>query len=127
LVGPNDVLFESVDQFLDGSNQVAVELEDQEGGLHMLPGDVEVLLPDGHVLVEGVHIRAFVVVGAAEEMRQELHHGRMQLRDVRYVFQEEVVDTVISQDVLVKLRHHFLQLIMATYLLKDCRHRKHCK
>lgn len=35
----------------------------------MLPSDVEMFLPDGHVLVEGVHIRAFVMVGSSEEMR----------------------------------------------------------
>lgn len=46
----------------------------------------------------------------------------MQFGDIGYVFQEEVVDTVISQDVLVKLRHHLLQLIMATHLFEDRRH-----
>lgn len=35
----------------------------------MFPSDVKMFLFDRHVLVEGVHIRSFVVVGSSEEMR----------------------------------------------------------
>ena len=53
---------------------IAVEFEDEEGALHVFPGVVEVLLPERHVLVEGVHVWALVVVGTSEQRSQELHH-----------------------------------------------------
>lgn len=72
---PDDVFIDAVDQLLDGRDEFSTEFENEECGLHVLPGDIEVLLADRHVLVKGVHVGALVVVGPAEEVREEEHHS----------------------------------------------------
>lgn len=88
----------------------------------MLPGDVEVLGLDGHILMQRDHIWSFVVVGPAEEMSEEEDHGRMQLGDVADIFEEEVVDALVGQHVLVELRNHLLELVVPAELLEQGSH-----
>lgn len=85
---------------------------DEEGGLHVVPGHIEMHLSYGHVFVEGHHIRSFVVLWSSEESSKELHHGRVQFGDIADVLQKVFVDFLVGEDILVKLSDHPLQLIM---------------
>ena len=114
----NDLFVEAIDAFFEFGDEFLVEFEDKEGRLHVFPGDVKVDALDRHVLVQGHHVRALVVVRPSEQRSQELHHRRVQLRDVAYVLQEEIVDSLVSQHELVELSYHFLQLIVPSDLLE---------
>lgn len=84
----------------------------------MFPSDVEMLGLDGHILMQADHIGSLVVVGPTEEVCEEEDHGGMQLGDVTYVLEEEVVDALVCQYVLVELRDHLLELVVPAKLLK---------
>ena len=72
--GIDDIFIGGIDGLLELFDQSLGKLVDQEGRFHVFPGDIEVLLSDGHVLMQAHHIRALVVVGPPEEEGQELHH-----------------------------------------------------
>ena len=118
----DDILFLAVDRLLEFLDQFAIEFEREEGGLHMLPIDPEVLGLDGHILVERDHVGALVVVGPAEEVREEEDHGGVQLGNVADVLEEEVVDALVGQHVLVELRHDLLELVVPAELLEQGAH-----
>lgn len=88
----------------------------------MFPGDIEVDLFDGHVFMEFDHVEAFVVIGPSEQKGQELHHGGVQLRDVADVLQKKIVYALIREHELVELGHHFLELVVSSYLLEQSWH-----
>jgi hypothetical protein len=119
LLDLDDVVKGFIDLNLELLNQGLAEFEHQEGRLHMLPSDIEVDGFDGHAFMELRHDGALVVIGATEDVSEKLHHGTMQLRDVRNVLQEEVVDAVVIEYELIELRHDLLQLVMTTQLFKQ--------
>ena len=73
----DDIFVGAVYSFFEFGDEIFGEFEDEEGGFHMLPGDVEVFLFYWHFLMEFDHVWSFVVVGSTEEEGQELHHGRV--------------------------------------------------
>lgn len=51
----------------------------------MFPSNLVMVWLYWHILVEGDHVRPLVVVGTTEEVRQEEHHRRVQLRDITHI------------------------------------------
>jgi hypothetical protein len=115
----NDVVELLVDLLFEFGDEGFAEFGDEEGGLHVFPGDVEVLWHDGHAFVQLLHVGPLVVVGPAEDVRQEEHHGGVQFGDVGHVHQEELVDALVVQHELVELRHHLLQLVVPAQLFEQ--------
>lgn len=119
LLDLDDVIELLIDLPSEFFNEGFAEFEDKESCLHVFPRNVEMRWLNRHALVQLLHDWSLVVVGASKDMGEELDHGAVQFGDVRYVLQEEVVDAVVIEDELVKLRHYLLQLVMSSYLLKQ--------
>ena len=84
-----------------------------EAHLHMPPDPLEMLHRDGHVLVDGAHVFAGVVVGSAEEHGEELGDGVVEFGDVADVLEVEDVDLVVAEDGLVEVGDDLLEFGVA--------------
>lgn len=119
----DDVIESFIDFDPEFSDKRLAQLEHKEGGLHMLPGNIEMLRPNWHSFMKLLHDWSFVMVWPSKDVSQKQHHSWMQLGDVWDVLQEEVIDAIICQHELVELCHHLLEPVMSADLFKQRSHR----
>ena len=64
----DDVFCSSVYKISYFFDSISAYFKYTEGRVHVLPGDIEMLLLDRHVFMESKHIRASVVIRSTEEV-----------------------------------------------------------
>ena len=85
----------------------------------MPPNNFKVLVGDGHVFVELLHVFSLIFPRSSEDACHELGQGTVNFRYIAYSFNQECVDPVVLQQELVELiNNSFDDLLPADSLVE---------
>jgi len=112
--------------FLNFWDQVFWDSKVQKSCLHMFPRIIKMLSFYFHVFVQTHHIGALILLGSVKKLRQKKLHCCVQFNNITDVLQKEWIDSIVCQNMLVKLSDYSSEVLVTSNFFKKSGHLMLC-